>query len=30
LLLSGMKTAAHDMERQGLPAHRRIEHPTYQ
>jgi Zn-dependent protease len=30
LLLSGMKTAAHDLERQGLPAHRRVEHPMYQ
>jgi Zn-dependent protease len=30
LLISGMQLASHDLERQGLPAHRRVQHPVYQ
>jgi Zn-dependent protease len=30
LLLAGMQIASHDLERQGLPAHRRVHHTVYQ
>jgi len=30
LLLAGMQLATKDLERQGLPAHRRVNHPVYQ
>ena len=30
LLLAGMQLASHDLERQGLPAHRRVHHPVVQ
>ena len=30
LLLAGMQLASHDLERQGLPAHRRVQHAVYQ